>query len=370
MVKKRQKKLEVDNLKQRADVLGATLVASDQVSRKNLKKLDTALHKAKMFVCDLFQVAETWNNEILYATWNKKRKDLKSVKMAKKDLESAARDVEEEVERVEAAQSQTARDALNAKVDQRAELFREKTHGVDEQLCIARIQKKKENVAEAAESFRRVLKVEPTNLHALLNLADLNLNAKYKFDSRNREEGVSLCEAALEVDKEYVPALIYLAMLRGKEDPKHAAALFRRALQAEPKNVIALLRFAQLIERNQEVFSDLEDGVSQEDPADLFRRVSATKGLNPEECISPEYLMIVGSFAYDDYKYPREMHRKYLHEARLGLDGIEGAAEQRKTAIAADPELEEAPVDPENVARATRDKSTGTAPLHVIILLP
>jgi tetratricopeptide (TPR) repeat protein len=116
---------------------------------------------------------------------------------------------------------------------------------------------------EAAETFRRVLAIEPAHVNALTQLASL---LKRKPDARRREEAEALYRSALAAKPHHVTALNGLGNLLAGDARRRGEAegLYRQALSQDPRFVPALTNLAralgvdaQSVDRNGEEIMSL-----------------------------------------------------------------------------------------------------------------
>jgi Tfp pilus assembly protein PilF len=102
------------------------------------------------------------------------------------------------------------------------------------------------DLAAATTDYTTVQKYDPTNKFAFYNLA--------LIDEANSNYGLATTKyrSAIETDAVYEPALFNLAILRTSQDPQEAIKLYKRAVEANPKDAAALLNLGLLLRTNGE----------------------------------------------------------------------------------------------------------------------
>jgi len=97
---------------------------------------------------------------------------------------------------------------------------------------------------QAVEVLQGVLKKDPGNLAALMDLAD-NFN-----DMGRKDEALQTASRAIELDPGFVRGYILLAALEmGNHQPQKALVLLDKALELDPRNLDALLKKVNVLKR-------------------------------------------------------------------------------------------------------------------------
>ena len=121
-------------------------------------------------------------------------------------------------------------------------------------------QEKHHDTRAAADSYLRVLDLEPRNKFAWYNLGHLAQEAGSAADAR------TAYDQALSADPSYTPALFNEALLLETDEPDRAVTLLERAVAADPKAATAHLHLGRIWARKDR----------EHKAVDEFRRAVAT----------------------------------------------------------------------------------------------